>query len=366
MIQRDYIQENRDDMGTAGTLTYNLDYSDPITEIDLLFEATNGSSHNKSNPIEVNISKIEIVDGGEVLWDAPGVMAMGVQTQLDGQLAHCYRSGAVSDSVWQTISLKFGRYLYDKALAFNPRAHKNPQLKITFDEATTRAAGVNGYLSDSWNVSIMVKLMENTESPVGFLAMREVESYASLASGDPRTDMPVDKPIRFIATRIYQSGTHLSNHVTNYKLSMDGGKHVFFDLLYRNMRDKSSQYFKPVLVPNYTACDAGEWHESWCGDGFVAFVRSHDSTHIATAISHSGGRLRLDLYTHAGVAVNGAAVHYGVWGFPLHHTFIYPFGLLNDPADWLNPTQFNKLDYVLTQGSTGANIIVLVQQLHTY
>lgn len=366
MRQRDYIQENRYDMGTGGTLTFNLDYADPISEISLLFEATNGGSHNKSNPLEINISKIEIVDGGEVLWDAPGVIAFGVQSQLNGKLAHCYRSGAVSDSVWATISLLFGRHLYDKIFAFNPRAHRNPQLKITFNEATTRAAGATGYLSDSWNVSILVKLMEDATPPLGFLALREVESFTSLASGEHRTEMPIDKPIRFIATRAYESATHMENHISSYKLSVDGGKHVPFDLLYRNMRDKCKDYFPVILVPGYTAMDAGEWHESWCGDGFVAFVRSHDSTHIATAISHSGGRIRLDLYTHAGVAVNGAAVHYGVWGFPLHHTFIYPFGVLDNPDDWFNPTGMKKLDYVLTQGNAGATIQVVVQQLHVY
>lgn len=366
MIQRDYIQENRLDMGTSGTITLNLDYADPITAISLLFEATNGSDSNKSNPLEINISKIEIVDGGQVLWDAPGVVALSIWSQLNGGLAHCYRSGAVSDSVWGTIDLLFGRYLYDKMFAFNPVAHRNPQLRITFDEATTRAAGTTGYVSDSFNVSVLVKLMEGAQSPVGFLSLREVESFTSLASGEHRTELPTDKRIRFLATRIYESATHLSNHVTAYRLSADGGKHIPFDLLYRNMRDKCAEYFKPILVPGYTKCDVAEWHESWVGDGFVAFVRAHDSGNIATATSHSGGRIRLDQYTHAGAAVNGGAVHYGVTGFPLHNTFIYPFGLLDDPADWLDTSGYKKLDYILTQGNAGATIQSCIQQLFPY
>jgi hypothetical protein len=43
---RDYLQESRDDMGTSGTKIYNLDYTDPITQLDLYFEATNGASGN--------------------------------------------------------------------------------------------------------------------------------------------------------------------------------------------------------------------------------------------------------------------------------------------------------------------------------
>lgn len=366
MIQRDYIQENRYDMGTAGTLTFNLDYSDPITEISLLFEATNDSAGNKSNPLEMSISKIEIVDGGEVLWSAPGVVAFSAWCQLNGGLPHCYRSGAVGDAVWTPINLLFGRYLYDKLYAFNPLAHKNPQLKITFDEATINTPGTDGYATDTWNVSILVKLMEDSTPPVGFLSLRDIESFSSASAGDRKVELPTDAVIRFISTRVYETAVHMENHVTRYKLSADGARRVFFDLLYRNMRDKCSEYFKPILVPNYTICDVGEWHQSWLGDGFVAFIRAHDSTNIATATSHSGARFRLDQYTHAGAAVNGGAVHYGVRGFPLHNMFIYPFGRLDDPEDWLDAKVYNKLDYILSQGNELATVQVGLQRVYPY
>ena len=49
---RDYVQEKQYDMGVSGTVTFNLDYTDPISHIDLMFEATNGASGNKNNPIK--------------------------------------------------------------------------------------------------------------------------------------------------------------------------------------------------------------------------------------------------------------------------------------------------------------------------
>jgi hypothetical protein len=301
-----------------------------------------------------------------VLWDAPGVGAFSLWSTLNGGLPHCYRSGAISDSCWTPINLLFGRYLYDKLYAFNALAHKNPQLKITFDEATTRAAGATGFVSDSWNVSILVKLMEDTTPPIGFLSLREIEAFTSVASGDHRTEMPTDKVIRLISTRVYESGTHMENHVSNYKLSADGGKRVFFDLLYRNMRDKCSEYFKPIKVPQYTQADDDEWHQSWLGDGFYATIRAHADTQIATSARHSGGRLRMQMATHAGAAVNAFAVHFAVEGFPLHQSFVYPFGRLDDPEDWLDARRYNKLDYILTQGNAGATIQVLAQQVQPY
>ena len=366
MRTRTYLAENQDDMGTAGTKTYNLDFTDPISEIDLLFEATNGGTSNKNNPIEANISKIEIVDGGSVLWDLPGDVALAYWSHLNQSLAQAYRSGAASDAVCQPISIRFGRDLYDPELAFNPNAHKNPQLKVTFDEATIRAAGATGFVSDSFNLSIMVKLMENAASPSGFLSCREVQTFTSVASGDTKVELPTDKSIRALMVRVYKAGVHPSTDITRYKLSCDGGKFIPFDLYYRNLRDYMSEYFKPVLVPQYSVTDNGEAHETWIADGFAEFIRAHSAQHIVGAGTHAGGQLTVSIYTDAGVGVDGSAVHFGVVGLPFHQTYIYPFGRLNEMTEWFDARAFNKADLFLTNGGAGAEVNVAVQQLYTY
>lgn len=366
MIQRDYLQENRKNMGTAGTLTFNVDYTDPISEIDLLFEATNGASSNKDNPIERNISKIEIVDGGTVLWDLPGDVLLAHFSHLQQGLTHSYRSGVLSDSVWQVLTVRFGRELYDQMFAFNPIAHKNPQLKITFDEATVRAAGTTGYLSDSFNVSILVKLMEQAPSPKGFLSCREVETFTTVDSGDKPVEMPTDRIIRMLMVRTYLTAVHFSNNITRYKLSIDGGKSIPFDLLYRNMRDKMSEYFKPIRVPNYTIVDDGEAVQSWIGDSFYETVRSHYADSFASAASHSGGRLYIAHRQHDNTPRNAASVHYAVTGIPFHNTMIYPFGRLNQPDEWFDPRAVNNLRLFLSQGDADAECNVCVQQVYQY
>lgn len=366
MIQRDYIQENRYNMGTAGTLTFGLDYSDPITEISLLLEATNGASGNRSNPPELNISKIEIVDGGEVLWSAPGVVAFSTWCQLNQGLPHCYRSGANGDSPWTPINLLFGRYLYDAEYAFNALAHKNPQLKVTFDEASVRAAGVTGYVSDSFNLSILVKLMEDAPPPVGFLSLREIESFSSASAGDRKVELPTDAPIRFINTRVYESGVHMSNHITRYKLSADGARRVLFDLLYRNMRDKCSEYFKPISMPQYSLVTNGDTPQSWMGDGFDCTAGAHEANYIVNAGSHSGGRMLLYVSDLSGTPATNRICHFQATGFPLHQMFIYPFGKLDTPEDWLDARVYNKLDYILSQGNEDGTIQVGVQRVYAY
>jgi len=366
MRQRDYLQEDRYDMGTSGTVTFNLDYSDPITSIDLLFEATNGASGNKNNPIETNISKIEIVDGGQVLWDLPGDVAFAFITTLRGHQGQTYRTGALGDNPFETISLVFGRELYDEEYGFNPSAHKNPQLKITFNEATTRAAGATGFVSDSFNVSVLVHLMEDAKPPIGFLSCREIETFTSVASGDRRIEMPTDKVIRAIMLRVYEAGVAIETDVTKFRLSVDGGKFVPFDFFMRNLIDVVCTRFKPVMLGQYTVTNDGETHYTWVAVDIEAFVRSHVSGHIATASSSWPHQIIIGHKLHDNSSINGQPIHFGVKGWMLHNTYVYPFGRLDNPEEWFRMDNVNKLDAFLTQGGAGGEVNLCVQSLYRY
>lgn len=366
MQQREHLLEDRYDMGTSGTVTFNLDYSSPITSIDLLFEATNGATSCKNNPIERNISKIEIVDGGQVLWDLQGDVSLAFIATLRGALPHSYRTGAISDTPYQTIPIVFGRELYDEQLAFNPKAHRNPQIKVTFDEATVTAAGATGYVSDSFNISLLVHLMENGAQPQGFLSCRQVETFTSLASGDKRIEMPTDQKIRNFILRCYESGVDMRSGITNVKFSMDGGKRVPFDFYVRNLLDSMIAHFRPILVPFYTPTNDGETHQTWVGIDLEAFVRSHVSGHIATASSSWPGQMTIAHKLHDNTSVDGQPVHFGVIGWGFHNTYVYPFGRLWNPDDWLDLADVRKLDCFLTQGNAGAECDVAVQSLYRY
>lgn len=366
MRVREYLQENRDDMGVSGTLTYNLDQSDPISELNLLIEATNGATSNKQNPILMNISKIEVVDGGEVLWDLPGEIAYAYCAHMQDKTPHRWGSGVPSGSPWVNIPIRFGRYTLDEMFAFNPVAHKNPQLKLTFDEASINTAGATGFVSDSMNLSLLLRVMEDAPPPVGFLSARTVEQYTALASGDVRSEMPTDRVLRSIFVRPWETAVHTSSTVSRYKLSADGGKFTPFDLYWRNMRDRMASYFKPLTMSNYTITDDGEAHESWLGDAMYSNVRSQAATYIVNAAGHSGGKIAVHVCSHAGASTDGVSVFYQVTGMPLFQTHIYPFGRKNDPDTWFDARQHNKLDLFLTNGNAGGEVSVCCEQVYQY
>lgn len=366
MLQREYVQEYQDDMGTSGTKTYNLDFSDPITELVIGIDATNGASGNVDNPIESCISKIELVDGGEVLWDLPGDVALAYASHLKGKLPVSNRTGAINDTPYQVIPVCFGRFPYDPVFGFNPLAHKNPQLRVTFDEATIRAAGATGYVSDSFALTLIVRLMEQmAQPPPAFLSARLIETFTSVASGDYPVIMPTDRVIRALLTRVYEAGVYFGTDISKMKLSIDGGKRVPFEMYSWNITDLMAELFAPLTVPYYTYCDGNETYDTWLAHDHNSTVRGHVSSQIVGASSPAQSQITVYSNSHDG-SVLAQPVHISVTGWGFHNLMIYPFGDINNPADWLDPRNARKLDYILTQGGAGAEVDVAVETVYTY
>ena len=365
MKVRDDVLISSDDMGTSGTKIYDLDYSDVLSGITLTFDATNGASGNVSNPIERNVSKVEIVDGADVLWSLPGDVLYALYSQMHGNPGIDYYTGAISDSPFVDLYIRFGRYLYDPDLAFAPRNFKNPQLKVTFDEATVRAAGATGFVSDSFALTILSHLMEDAPAPSGWLMAKDLYDFTTVASGDEKIAMPTDYPWRQLMIRNYEAGVWHGTDISNYKLSCDGGKFIPFDLSSAVVTSRMANVYPPTYKNGYMYAANGDTIETWIGHDTGQSIMSHVAGIIATASSFNSARFTLGLMTHEGVATTNA-VHFRAPGYCPHNTVFIPFGRLNEKAEWFNAPQYNAVHLYLTQGGAGAECNVCVEQVRTY
>lgn len=363
---RDDVLTLSHDMGTSGTVAFNLDYSDPISAIVLGFSATNGASGNKNNPVEANVTSIDIVDGSDVLWSLNGQVTYGYYAQEYGKQNNQYYSGALNDGQWVVLTIPFGRYLFDQEYAFNPRAHRNPQLKITFDEATIRAAGATGFVTDSFTCTVQCVLMEDVAAPRGFLMCKDISDFTTVASGDVQIDMPTDYPYRQLMLRVYERGTWFGSNVTNLKLSCDGGKFNTFDLGMDEYQRRSMAVYPPLTRSAYTVCDSGDSFATWQGIDLSSSIRSHISGSITGGASVVGGQQTIYHVTHAGVDIDGQPVHINWLGWFQHHVLQYNFGRLHVPEEWFDARQYNSVKLYLTQGNAGAAVNVCVQQVRSY
>lgn len=358
--------EVQDDIGTSGTNTYKVDYLSPITQIDLMFEAVNGATHNKENPIEVNVSKIELVDGSDVLWALNGKLALARYAQINGKMPYCYRTEAANDTPYQTIPIQFGKFYGDTELAFNPRAFQNPQLKVTFDEATTRAAGATGYVTDSFVLSVTIHLMEDAPTPIGFLSDKQIYDFTSVASGDERIEMPIDRPYRFLFVSAWKDETDVRSIITNYKLDCGGGTWIPFDCHARYIADMQVTrfgYFETNLTGIFDSAVYTKHYIAYDNQGGLTAAAAG---YILNASTFWPGSVRTYPTTHAGVASDDVAGRMVLSGTCLHATHFIPFGELDKRDTWLNVVSYKPMYLYLTQGVADATCSVAVEQVRTY
>lgn len=366
MKVREDLYVNGYDMGTSGTVTFNIDYSDIISMIAIQFNGTNGASGNVNNPLELNVSKIELVDGSDVLWSLPGDVAFAYYNQMTGKQPKQYYSGALSDSQWVVVPIQFGRFLYDPVYAFNPNAFRNPQLKITFDEATVRAAGATGFVTDSFTCSVLYSLVEDGPAPRGFFTCKDVYDYTSLASGDTSIDLPTDYVYRSLFVRCFEAGQWFGTNVSDYKLTCDGGKYTVFDLPADRWEIVHKDRLPIVHRGVYTVTNDGDTHQLWIGIVDENSIHSHGGGYIATTSSPANGQVTVAHKNHDGSAVNANPVHMIAYGWHPHNLLIYPFGRSDVPEEWFVSSAYNNIKFVLTNANAGAEVNVCVEQVRMY
>jgi len=353
-------------MGLSGTLIYNIDYSDPISEIQLIVEGTNGATSNKANPLEWCIQRIEVVDGSDVLYSMPGDVALAMWMHSHNKTPDAFRSEGISAVQRQTIPIAFGRHLYDPMYAFNPIAHRNPQLRITFDEAAITAAGATGYVTDSLQLSILCKLMEGGDAPRGFLMAKDVYDFTTAASGDERIDMPTDYPWRYLLVRAYEAGIAMTASVTNVELNCDGGRFVPFDEATRYSVAKMADVFAPIEIAQHVMLSDGVASESYVAAAKQGSVTTGIATYIVGASSFALSQYAGLVNLHEGTTTADIMCYCTTSGWAVHNTMIWPFGRQDVPEEWFDARLYNNVRLYLTQGNAGAEANVAVQQLRTY
>lgn len=366
MKVRDDVLVVQEDLGTSGTKQWDLNYTDVISELVLRFGATVSTNGTQDNPLERNVSKIEIVDGSDVLWSLPGDVAYSLAVQAGKYKPYEDFVTAANGTPEVSIPIQFGRFLYDPTLGFVPRNFKNPQLKVTFDEATVTAAGADGYVSDSFVLSITARLMEEAPSPEGWLMAKDLYDFTSVASGDEKVVMPTDYPWRQLFVRAYETEVSYASTITNYKLNCDRGKFIPFDSHVRYIVERMASVYPMIHKKGYSPASEGDNIETWIGEAREQSIVCHTPGHIATMYQAYNGIFTVAIRLHDGTTATTKPVHWIVSGYCPHNTVFIPFGRLDEIGEWFNAPQYGSVDLYLTQGNAGAEVNVCVQQLRKY
>lgn len=343
---------------TAGTEVISLNVNTPISRITVQVKATNNNSVPTAHPAKI-VSKIELVDGSDVLYSLSGVEAQALNFYESGKLPHTvleYRNDVMCIA---TFHLNFGKKLWDKQLALLPSRFSNLQLRITHNKASGGSTPDAGYLSvfaDIWDA--------NDISPRGFLMSKEIYAYALVSSAQERIDLPVDFDYTKIVINSLAGGKNPHEQYNKVKLTIDNDRKVPINNLSTSDLMKLVQNFSRI-VESLEGIATGSGVDHFCT---VAYDVYANITNMDAALTNNyvpqdyGGTLSIvgDSNEHFQCNVQGVAPH---------GSLCLPFDGEDESDSLLRVGDIGDLELILTAGSSvlgSSTAEIVIQQVRNY
>jgi hypothetical protein len=350
------LSDNRTD-------TYDIDITEPISRISIQLKGTNADSVPDGHPAKA-ITKIELVDGAQVLYSMSGEEAQATDF-YDTGISPLNVVSYVSANIWCcTVNMNFGRWLWDTELAFDPRHFTSPQLKVTHKVADTAGSSTTSTTS---TITIYAQCFDQkTINPKGFLLNKEIFSYTIGAQNTYEyLDIPKDFPIRRMMIQALYVGYETHQIVNEFKISEDNDKRIVYDV-------KVSDYLK-LTCPQY-----GKYQETFVADITSSEVAHYTAVDYEYSIGHIGTvdaneTVNLSAYPLGGrmylVAETGAIeAMLSISGYAPHGCIPIWCGDQDEITDWYDVRKVGSLVMRLKAGSLGGTAIpkIVIQQYRPY
>jgi len=344
----------------AGTYTIPIRLREPISRIAIKYNVTKSMEKMTNHPA-ADITKIELVDGSDVLHSTSGFENQALclfdrrtPTMNEGvSLINCPQDS--------TYGIDFGRWLYDTELAFVTDRFLMPQLKITYDSLLSDTGGtlpklaVWAYVFD-----------EKVPSPVGFLMSKEHHKEACPANlAWKYVELPLDYPYRRIMIRAFLKAKSPEYQLVHVKIDEDNDHRIPFDVDVADYIEFSmarwEQIHEPlhVCVVDSTHVDYYYTPAQW--QNAVMGVSTDIARHIAQRVAANAGVAEL-------AATNTTTLAGSVEGYCPNHCFDFEVGDPKDLNDWFDVTRVGDLRMSVQGGPAGitGEYSVVLQQLRHY
>jgi hypothetical protein len=346
-------------IATAGTKVIDLNLSDLVSRITICVKGTNNNAVPTAHPAEI-VSKIELVDGSDVLFSLSGKEAQALNFYETGEMPTVNLEFRNAVMCFAAFHINLGRFLWDPKLALDPARFSNLQLKITHN----KAAG--GSTPSAGELAVFAELMDKTEaSPTGFLMAKEIQSYGLVSSAHEYITLPTDYMYRKLMIKSLFSGKQPWEQYNKVKLSIDNDRVV----LLNNLRTTDLLKFMSVKK-DFVEFIMGT------GTGSAADVYCTPAMDIACAqgtleAALSAANVIKQAYGGVINILSESAKGYQliVTGKCPHGALDIPFGDQMNPDSWLKMDKVGNLKFDITAGSSvGASSTceIVSQQLRAY
>lgn len=338
---------------------YDINVQDPISQIIVQYKGKNNGVAPSGHPAKL-ISKIELVDGSDVLFSMSGIDIQAMDYYHTGRSTFQILDYFDDVSVVPLCVLHFGRYLYDPQLAFDPKKFTNPQLRVTID------IDAGGCSPDAGTLEIMAHVFDQRKiHPSGFLMTKEVYSYTLNGATNEYIDLPTDFPYRLMTIGALVAQRQPWQEYNEIKLSEDNDKRVI-------LNNKTSDLLKYLLgrYPVINETFQGQTDNS----GVTFYVTPAYQANIVCG-QYSPGAATEEIassYLYGGsvqVSSDTSVAQFKglVQGYAPHARLGIPFGNLQEISDWYDVRKVGNLQAIIKGGSgSSGNCKMCIQQFRHY
>lgn len=359
---RDYYLAKASSVGDSGSYTWALPIGIKIQDIRVIYRSTNGATSNTVGKLNGMITKLEVLNGSDVLASLSGKEAQAMfafNGHLDyGKLPYKLLNASAAAVVEEEFPILFGRYFRDPTMYLDTSRYSSPQIRLTHAMTISATAG---FATGTTTVSIILRIIDSgAPNYAGFMMNKEVESWTTASSGDDTTYLPLDWPYAGIMVQGLYTANAATAVLTNLKLLVNLGQFIPYDMTTQDVAAMNKdqfgafeEFFVPLSDTTFTWLsdlyqDVGAWPD-------IAGATGKMNISSVTAESIVG------TFTTA-QAAGTMRVH--VAGLCPHASFWLPFGDGDTPADFLDPTQgVNDLRLLKTQGVASGDGRVVISQL---
>jgi len=352
------------DLGASGTKIIDLDIADVISGISLIWRTKVVTVSDMLAPHVACLSKIELVDGSDVLFSLSGEEAQALSFYTQGRMPLNNITVVVDDYMESVIPIHFGRHRFDALLAFDPKRFRNPQLKIAWDEdAANTSVVVNELTVRGWVFD------QQAVTPHGFLMSKQIKAYTPAANTYEYTDLPTDHPYRLLLFRSKSTDTEPLSVLSQLKLSEEHDKRIPLNMtgdeIFFTIVHPMGRIHQQVRL-NETAADAMALYLA------PTFLHSGQIDMDADVIAANDDYTQLTYANNlVTIAATAELVPYllSLSGYCPHSCLGIPLGLLSDPDTWYDVTKLDHLRLTTKGGAavgTSPAATIAIQQLRSY
>lgn len=354
---RDVYLLNQATVGDSATVTVPLVGVGKILFLRVQYRATNGATSNTVGRLNGMVSSMQVVDGSNVLHSLSMREEQAYNSFKNGKMPFQFLTqGAAAIPIEEAI-IDFRNAPGSLTWYLDTSRYQNPQLVLTHALTISATAG---FATGTGKVTVIARVIDNgAPAQQGFVLAKEINSFASAASGDVNTDLPLDFPLAGILVQNPVDGQRPDETLSNFKLTADVDSFIPVNEAYSDLENRNAD-------------DYGIFEQSMVYLNDTAPALKFDlyyntRGHVGAAGATGKGILTvLDENTVTVAATTGDAAlnRVSLRGFCPHSSVYYPIGDGIDPNQVLPVQGMSKLQLKLTNAATGATPKVCIFQQH--